>query len=203
MATRIIKVGGSLFHFERLVPELRSWLEAQPAARNVLIAGGGAFTDAVRQWDQCFDLPCEKSHWLCIRLLDVSARALALILPEARFIDRFEELLAMTARQSTECLIYSAEEFLQRWEPECTGPHLPADWSVTSDSITVRIAQVIQAEELVLLKSADPPQPLTTHHAAQTGYVDSYFPLAAASLATVRCVNLRSGGEFHFRSQSI
>ena len=196
MPTRIIKVGGSLFSFERLAPELRSWIATQPSAHNVLVAGGGAFTDAVRQWDQCFHLPPEKSHWLCIRLLDVSARALALIFPEARFVDRFEELLALTARQSKECLIYSAEEFLQRWEPECAGPHLPADWSVTSDSITARLAHVIQAEELVLLKSADPPCPITTDRAAQTGFVDRYFPQAAAQLPSVRCVNLRGGREF-------
>jgi aspartokinase-like uncharacterized kinase len=56
---------------------------------------------------------------------------------------------------------------------------------VTSDSIAARIAGILDAEELVLLKSADPPAQL------QPPYVDEYFVQAAEGLTCVRSVNLR------------
>jgi aspartokinase-like uncharacterized kinase len=67
---------------------------------------------------------------------------------------------------------------------------LPHSWDVTSDSIAARVAAELQAE-LVLLKSTPPPSD-DLPAAAASGYVDPYFPTAAAGLQSVRFVNLRS-----------
>jgi len=66
---------------------------------------------------------------------------------------------------------------------------LPADWRVTSDSIAAWLAERLQADELVLLKSRL-PQASDLSAAVREGYVDPYFPTAARG-RTVRCVNLR------------
>ena len=64
---------------------------------------------------------------------------------------------------------------------------LPHRWSVTSDSIAARIAGCLSAEELVLLKSVDPPEPAV----CGPPFVDEHFAVACEALRRVRCVNLR------------
>jgi hypothetical protein len=74
-----------------------------------------------------------------------------------------------------------------------SGHRLPANWSSTSDSIAARLGQAIGANELVLLKSATLSPPVNRRAAAQTGYVDAFFPFASMALQHVRCVDLRKG----------
>jgi aspartokinase-like uncharacterized kinase len=63
---------------------------------------------------------------------------------------------------------------------------LPANWSVTSDSIAGRLAIALGADELALLKSVSPPVNRDTAHwlseLAVAGYVDSFFPKLQAEM---------------------
>ncbi len=191
-SVRVIKIGGSLLSFDALVPALRDWLAAEPPARNVLLVGGGAFTNHVRDCDRRFGFDPAQAHWLCIRLLDVNTRMLSLLLPDATFVDRFEPLQEMLANAGREGLwLFSPEEFLQRFEPQVQGAKLPADWTATSDSIAARVAAALLAVELVLVKSADPPRASDAAQLAREGYVDEFFPQASRNLPAVRYVNLR------------
>jgi hypothetical protein len=71
---------------------------------------------------------------------------------------------------------------------------LPRTWDVTSDSIAARLAALLDADELVLVKSCLPTGELTPGVVAQRGYTDRYFPRAVAGVRVVRCVNLRADG---------
>ncbi len=79
-------------------------------------------------------------------------------------------------------------------EPTLPGKKLPADWSVTSDSIAARIAITLSADELVLLKSASLPNAANCdiQEMSNAGYVDGFFVELANSINRVRFVNLRS-----------
>ena len=72
------------------------------------------------------------------------------------------------------------------------GAVLPASWDVTSDSIAARVAQVLKASELVLLKSVDAPS-RDADELAKLAIVDKFFPEIAGSIAW-RIVNLRTFG---------
>jgi aspartokinase-like uncharacterized kinase len=186
---RVVKVGGSLFQFEGLVWTLRKWLAAQPAATNILLAGGGALADAIRDADARFVLTEEASHWLCVEALRVTARLLTALLPEVPLVTTLAELrLQLASRPPPATVVFCPADFLQRDEQQLLGTPLPHAWSVTSDSIAARLAQAVAAGELVLLKSAAPPPDLG---AAAADYVDEWFATAARDVPSVRIVNLR------------
>jgi 5-(aminomethyl)-3-furanmethanol phosphate kinase len=197
---RVVKLGGSLLAFDGLVPALRDWLSRQSPALNVLVPGGGTLVDAVRHWDQRFLLDAIEAHWLCVRLMDVTARVVALLLVEGRFCDRWEELQELATAGQEALVIFSVEEFLQHHEPRSDGAPLIAGWAVTSDSIAARLAQVLTAEELVLLKPTDPPRTALIADAVVAGFVDAHLPRALESRTECRCVNLLTGHETVLRT---
>jgi len=186
---RVVKVGGSLLDWPLLPRSLERCLAQQPPAVNVFIAGGGALVDVIRRADGNFALGAERSHWLSIEAMSISAQMLTAILTDCRHVVDFAALKRLFAT-GPGCPIVFDMQSLLREEPQYPGRPLPHDWSVTSDSIAAQVAQLLSADELLLLKSADPPASSLMELAA-CGYVDAYFPVAAAGLA-VRYINLRS-----------
>jgi aspartokinase-like uncharacterized kinase len=184
MPLRVVKVGGSLLEWPLLGGALCAWLAEQPAAMNVLVCGGGTLCDAIRRADAVHHLGEATSHWLCVDALTITAQLLAAILGDIPVVETVD-------RSSRGAVILDPRRLLLEQERRLPGRVLPHNWSVTSDSIAARLAEVLEADELVLLKSADPP-PGALEQWAAASYVDSHFPRSAAN-RTVRAVNLRSG----------
>ncbi len=188
LAVRVIKVGGSLFGFGGFVAAFHGWLAEQPPAVSVVIAGGGKLADVIREADAVWGLGDEAAHWLCVDVMGVSARLLAMLLPDCRWEDAWNGLLPLLgAGDGRQPIVFSPVQFLREIEAGLPPRPLPHSWNVTSDSIAARIAQVLSASELVLLKSADPPGDA----APRPPYVDEHFTTAAQGLNRVRFVNLR------------
>ena len=185
---RVVKIGGSLFRFGALVQAWDRWLTEQPPAVNVLIAGGGQLADVIREADAAWGLGDEAAHWLCVDVLAVSARLVAATLKESRLETNWDRLRqSLEASDCRQPIVFCPVQFLQQIEERFPPQPLPHRWSVTSDSIAARIAGILSADELVLLKSADPP----ARAANQPPYVDGYFIKAAEGLNRVRFVNLQ------------
>ena len=123
--------------------------------------------------------------------MSITAKIIAELLPDAQRISQWNSLPDALREQRP--IILDTLDFLRDVEPNCAGESLPEDWSATSDSIAARVATVLSAEELVLLKSAPPPAD-DVQSAAKAGYVDEHFPRAAAALAAIRFVDLREEG---------
>jgi aspartokinase-like uncharacterized kinase len=187
----IVKLGGSLLAWPDLPRAINSWLTAQPPAIRVFLCGGGPFADSIRQADHDFALGEEASHWLCVDCLALTARLLAKLVSASTLITDFGELQKqIAAGQSGPLMIFDPCDFLQHHEVRQIGSPLPHTWQATSDSIAARLAEVLAADELVLLKSAAPTAGDLTKLAV-AGYVDPYFPEAARNVRHVRCINLR------------
>lgn len=188
-ALRVVKVGGSLLELAELPQLWRAWREQQAPAVDVLLAGGGPFADAVREADAAHRLADSVAHELAIQCLGVTARLLAALLPAARLVGRLHDARAASVAAPPAPVVVDLWQCWQHSDAGSALRRLPASWAVTSDSLAAIVARELGAKELVLLKSADAPA-AALPALAERGYVDAWFPQAAAGLS-VRLVNLR------------
>jgi aspartokinase-like uncharacterized kinase len=185
----VVKVGGSLFDLPDLGPRLRCWLDHLPTQEVLLLPGGGAIADGVRDLDRCHGLGEERAHWLALYALALNARFLEALVPQSVMIEDLEE--RRSAWRSGQVPILDAYRFAcqDEGQPGC----LPHDWSVTSDSLAARVAQVLTARRLVLLKSASPPA-TGWIETSPSGYVDRHFAdvIAGVPGLEVVAINFRA-----------
>ena len=188
----VVKVGGSLLDYERLSDALGRWLDPEPQKHYVLVAGGGKWADAIRQADREAAIGDEAAHWHCVQAMSTTAELLAGRLKKAApvFHD-FGALRERLARPGQ--TVFDCWSFLREHEPQAPGTPLPCSWDVTSDSIAARLAIVLSAEELVLLKSAPPPAD-SWRDLAVADYVDRFFEKLVVDLPATRIVDLRDAG---------
>ncbi|MBI3462661.1 MAG: hypothetical protein HY000_06305 [Planctomycetes bacterium] len=189
---RVVKLGGSLLDLPGLRERLRSWLDLQTPAGTVLVVGGGSLADAIRTADRLHGLSAEAAHWLCIRAMSLNAHLMAELLPDAVLVQDIRSI--RRACEQRRLAILDPWPFIHDEEPRLSRSPLPCSWDVTSDSVAARLAALLSACELVLLKSALPETGMDLLAAARAGYVDSYFRNAAAWLPAVRCFDLRTIG---------
>jgi aspartokinase-like uncharacterized kinase len=179
---RVVKLGGSLLDWPRLVPEFRRWLARQSRMADVVIVGGGALVDVVRRFDSRHALAPAAAHWMSIRAMNLTAEWFAHLLGDTTVVSSLGSLDPRA--QSVQVL--AVEQFLRC---DAGSPAaLPCGWDVTSDSIAARVAAAMGAGELAVLKSTLPAGP--AHSWAKAGFVDPCFARVAAGL-NVRVVNLR------------
>jgi len=189
---RVVKVGGSLLDLPDLAGRLRHWLAVQTPAHHVLVTGGGLLVDQIRQWHSLRPLSEAAAHWMCIDAMTITAHLLHDRLPEIALIE--DDRLLCQRVGHRDCTIFGPALWMRHSEPGIAGTRLPASWEVTSDAIAGRLAVVLAADELVLMKSALPAESDATKLAAlaATGYVDPMLPRLAEELPPCRLVNLRA-----------
>jgi aspartokinase-like uncharacterized kinase len=188
MGPVVIKVGGSLLDWEPLAGRLRADLDARHADRPVLLAGGGRAADLVRDLDRVHGLGDRRAHALALRALDLTAHLLAALVPGLEVVEALDALDRTWACGRTPVL--APRRFLDEDDRRAADP-LPHSWSVTTDAIAARLARRLDAEELVLLKSAPLPPESDRAEAARLGLVDAAFPEAARWLRRVVYLNYR------------
>ncbi len=185
MKHRIVKVGGSLLDFDGFRNHLKKWLELESGETNVLVMGCGPLANLVRQLDRKFQIGQEPCHWACVELLASTARLLHGMLPESVLIDQLPELQIRLRSEKSETIVFDPSRWI------VAENSLPQDWSVTTDSIAAKLADRLDENELVLLKSVLPTGALDVERASSIGLVDEYFPQAIRSAQKISCVNLR------------
>lgn len=190
---RVVKVGCSLFERPDLPAQLSNWLAAQPPALHLFVAGAGELADSIKNWDARFQLGEAVSHWMCVRALSITARALTHILDGASLLGDWNSVRGWVAPRQESVAVLDVWEFLRKTEPQAPPEPLPHTWRVTTDSIAARVAEVLNADELVLLKARAAPAGEDDFAAlADSGYVDEYFPTIAPRLKRVTFARLGS-----------
>ena len=185
----VCKVGGSLLTLPDLAERLRTSFRLCPAKHCLIVPGGGATADLVREWDRVHQIGDEAAHWLAIHALSFNAHFFAQVLPETVIVE--DRRGAQMAWQENRLPILDVCRFLHEEESLASHP-LPHNWSVTSDSIAAWTAVVWPAHDLILVKSATLPSKCGLEHAANLGLTDSYFTHIASRVPRVNWVNMRS-----------
>ena len=163
----VVKIGGSLLGS----PELARWLAlfAKFSDGNIIIVpGGGVFADAVREAQKLSKITDKCAHKLAVLAMDQFGLLLANMNP-----------LLVTARTEMEIDERSWQHRCVVWLPSqmvLAEDNIPQNWDVTSDSIAAWLAEKLNAQQLVLVKS-DKPQgaELCVRMMAKDGLVDKAF----------------------------
>jgi 5-(aminomethyl)-3-furanmethanol phosphate kinase len=182
----VVKVGGSLFDMPDLCPRLIQFMCGLSCPELALVPGGGRIVDAIRQLDRSHGLGEEASHWLALRALSLNAHFLADLL------------------QGENAVVSAAlKEWPEHWQrgripildacpfvlaDDASADRLPHSWDVTSDSIAARVARVVGARRLVLLKSVGASDGASCVDLVRQGIVDRFFTQALGqSLSCSKC----------------
>lgn len=191
----VIKVGGSLYDWPELGPRLRAWLQSLATDRVLIVPGGGGFAEVVRQLDRVHRIGEEMSHWLALQTLSIAAQFVASLLrPLASIIVSPGD--AATAWRNGHIPILDTYSFANQKPDPFQG--LPHTWAITSDTLSARISGLVDASELVLLKSIDMTVEMTWDDAARDRLVDPFFPRMLSETGNhdrrlpARWVNLRT-----------
>ncbi len=179
---RVVKIGGSL----ETAPGLRALLAllADYGHTGIIIApGGGRFADRVRAEQRVTGMDDADAHRLAIRAMEQYATVLCGLEPRLYPIAGISEIRGA-----------GGESTAPVWLPgkQLAGQHdIPANWQVTSDSLSLWFAGKINAEALILLKSV-PNKTNDAQALAASGYLDEYFPEMMKKTAprTITCIGI-------------
>ncbi len=200
--TRVLKLGGSLLSLPDWPNRLRRWLTQHPCQLNLLLCGGGEIVEAVRGLDAAVELPPEFVHWICIDLLSSTTRIAGQLLPEFPIVTDGQALAQVLEQRkrgydsTTSGVVNYLVEVSSFYSPGAPFAMLTEDWNTTSDSLAAYLACVVEADELVLLKSVSQPAGAETPAAwCALGIVDANFSRVIGNGCAARIVNLKGDQE--------
>jgi len=169
--TWVVKIGGSL----NVDPWLPRWLDLlaqRGAGRTVLVCGGGRFADTVREHQSRWAYDDLAAHNMALLAMAQTAYFLRALNPALHLVT--DEAAIHPALAQGRTVLWSPLHLLS----ETADAH--TNWSVTSDSIALGLAQRLGASKLWVVKSCtvDPARDLA--ELVGHGVVDAHFAEQAA-----------------------
>ena len=144
----LIKIGGSLIKYEENLRELCKQLNKIKEKHKILIVpGGSVFTDLVRKIYMEYGLSETSAHFMAILGMDQFGFMLSDLIPESMPVFTIEKAIEAIRDHKIPILI----PFKLIFELNS----LPHSWKVTSDSIALFIAKLINAKNFIKLTDVD------------------------------------------------
>jgi aspartokinase-like uncharacterized kinase len=162
----VVKIGGSLAKSGRL----RGVLDVIAAAKRpvVVVPGGGAFADAVRDQQRALGLGDAVAHRIAMLAMHQTAEIIVALNNCFAAADSIAAVHASLGRGHTP--VWLPLPMMEDDEA------ISADWSTTSDSLAARLAELLGGAPLALLKSVDVDPAASAEDLARDGIVDAAFP---------------------------
>lgn len=143
----VIKVGGSLGQSRKLADLMARLSELGRRFKILIIPGGGAFADVIRDYDRQFGLDRDASHWMAILAMDQYGHLISSLIPDSELVHGLSDARKVSASGRVPVLLTYNLLF--------QADALPRSWNVTADSIAAWVAGLAGARQLILLKSVD------------------------------------------------
>lgn len=140
----VVKLGGSLHGDPRLATWLRTLVD-HGGGRVVVVPGGGAFADAVRDAQVRFGFDDLTAHNMAVLAMAQSAHLLRALEPRLVLAVSDGEIGA-TLREGRVALWMPYTALRETFDETTT-------WDVTSDSLALRLAVSLHAERLTVVKA--------------------------------------------------
>jgi len=163
----VIKIGGSLLGS----PELERWLTLFAKFSDgqiIIVPGGGLFADAVREAQKLSKISDACAHRLAVLAMDQFGLLLANMNTDLATARNEMELDERTWQHR--CIVWLPSQMV------LADDTIPKSWDVTSDSIAAWLAQKVNAQQLILVKSDKPTESeLSLRMMTSTGVIDEAF----------------------------
>ncbi len=183
----VLKLGGSLLTIPDLMDRLETVIHRLRPSPVLIVPGGGAAADIIRDLDQKLRLSPEKAHLDAIAAMSHNAALLCRLNKSLRLVRNYDEAQRVWSEGHV-AVLDAFSLFFDK--PNNTGDSLPASWDVTSDSIAAWTARHWQADRIILAKSCDAPE-TNLSALCQLGMIDRAFATSVGHVRT-EWLNLRS-----------
>lgn len=156
----VVKIGGSLLGS----PELAKWLEVLVKfsdGKIIIVPGGGLFANSVREAQKVSNVSDAVAHQLALLAMDQYGIMLAGM--NAALVTASSELEIAERGWQHRGIVWLPSKMA------LADSSIPKNWHVTSDSLSAWLANKLDAEQLILVKS----KPLVTYQTEAPGKLQS------------------------------
>jgi 5-(aminomethyl)-3-furanmethanol phosphate kinase len=171
--TWVLKLGGSL----NAHPVLRDWLRfaaTDGAGRVVVVPGGGAFTQQVREAQATWHFDELAAHRMAILGMAQTALMLAALEPALALATEAAAIDAELARGRA--VVWLPLDVMSDW------PGVAPGWDITADSLALWLAQRLGAEGVLVVKACALEPGRSLEALRDAGVLDAQFPARARGL---------------------
>jgi 5-(aminomethyl)-3-furanmethanol phosphate kinase len=162
----VVKIGGSLARDAQLKPWLAMLAEVG-GGRVAIVPGGAAFADAVRQAQVHWQFDNLAAHNMAVLAMGQTALMLHALEPRLTLATQDEQI--RRALHAGRAAVWMPLTVL-RDEPDTL-----TSWDVTADSLALWLAQRLNAERLVIVKSCEIDPRLSIPELGARGVLDARF----------------------------
>ncbi len=163
----VVKIGGSLAYSE-LLPAWLDTLACYGGGNTIVVPGGGAFAEQVRDVHTHWGFDDRVAHRMAIMAMEQYGLMLLGLRPDLVPVATTEEIYRAWERSSVP--VWLPRQML------LSASDVPASWDVTSDSLSAWLAYKLGAQRLVLVKAISFTQSVVAYDfLVEHGIVDPAF----------------------------
>lgn len=150
----IVKLGGNILenreNIESTISQFKSLINDNILQKVIIVPGGGARADFIRSMDDKLNLGATLAHWMAIYAMNHNGVELCKRFNELYYIINYIELQETLKSESKKLIsVFLPYDYLVQED------QLPHSWEVTSDSITLYLADKLELKECYLIKDVD------------------------------------------------
>jgi len=150
----IIKIGGKILenreNLESTLSQFKSLINDGVLQKIIIIPGGGSLVDFIRNIDHKLNIGDDLAHWMAIYAMNHNGIELCKNFRELVCINNYKELQTFLINDISKSIsVFLPYDYLVQED------QLPHNWDVTSDSITLHLANNLELRECYLIKNVD------------------------------------------------